>query len=354
MIGGAPTPAIVGLTQAPGLRVDGLDSVRAFAALSVALAHVVGPGMPDLLSRLPVDIGGLADLSQYTFTGHPAVIVFFVVSGFCIHYPFTTRPVPVTAFWAARWVRIMIPALVSLLFATSLRIPGFNFVEGYILWSLVCELVYYTVYPLLSLLSRRVSWLVQFAIAFVVSYLLVGVLGSDQYGNAHIYGPYLNWLIGLPSWLAGCVLAEQVTQGRYVGDGHPIGLWRVAIVSTASSLYWLTLNTRVGYYLTLNAFSLLVVFWLGAEISSARRKGPSAVFEWIGKCSFSIYLFHIIAFTLIGEVLHPRWTGPQRLMVFPVVLVFCYLAYRMFEEPSHEYARTLFQKLRKSRLALSW
>ena len=59
----------------------GLDTVRAFAALSVMFAHILGPRLPDMLHGLGVS-QDLANLSRYIFTGLPAVIVFFVVSVF--------------------------------------------------------------------------------------------------------------------------------------------------------------------------------------------------------------------------------------------------------------------------------
>lgn len=341
------------LVSAQAMRVDGLDTVRAFAALSVMLAHILGPGMPDLLGMVRVVPGELVDLSKYAFTGYPAVVAFFVVSGFCIHYPYINRPLPISAFWAARWVRILIPALVAMALARVLSIIGFNFWDGYILWSLICELFYYSLYPVFILLSGRIGWSMQLFIAVGVSYSVPVILGSDEYGNAHVYGPFLNWLVALPSWLAGCVLAERVVRGRYPGEGHNVSTFRLCVALTASGLYWLTMNSSVGYYLTMNAFAILVVYWLGAEISSARNRGASGLLEGIGKFSFSIYLFHIIAFALVSRILHPDWTGLQRLVAIPFILAFSYLAYRLFEKPSHAYARRLFARLRERQMVFT-
>jgi peptidoglycan/LPS O-acetylase OafA/YrhL len=239
---------------------------------------------------------------------------------------------------------VVIPSLIAVAFARQLKLYAYNFVDGFILWSLVCELFYYTLYPLFVLIRQRIGWHVQFCIAMIVSYTLVILLGSDEYGNAHIYGPFLNWLVALPSWLAGCILAETVSNGRFPGQRQSIIAWRLGVALTASCLYWLTLNSSLGYYLTMNAFSILVIFWLGAEISQANRVG-SGILERVGKWSFSIYLFHIIAFTLIGKILHVEWTGPKRLLAIPLILLFCYFAYRLIEKPSHRYARYIFKKL---------
>ena len=327
-------------------RIYGVDSIRAFAALSVLLAHILGPVLPDLFGSIHLSLRESAGFSKYIFTGHPAVIVFFVVSGFCIHYPYVNGTLPILPFWAARFTRIMIPAVVAIGCAKLVGgLSSYNFVDGYILWSIVCELFYYSLYPVFIMISRFVSWRLQFYIAFAISCILVIALGSDQYGSAHIYGPYLNWLVALPSWLAGCVLAERVFTEQHGAIGNSINLWRISIALTASTLYWLTLNTSVGYFLTMNAFSLLVYFWLSAEVLAARN-GCASFFEWVGKWSYSLYLFHMIIFTQLSFMFRLDWWG-ERLLSIPVVLVFSYLAYLVIEKPSHKIARILFAKLRQ-------
>lgn len=326
-------------------RIHGVDSVRAFAALSVMLAHVLGPVMSNLLKNIPMSFGRATDIGSYLFTGHPAVIAFFVVSGFCIHYPYVNGTLPVLPFLTARFTRIMIPVVIAIVFAKLVRLSNYNFWDGYILWSIVCELFYYTLYPVFIMISRFVSWRFQFYVSFVMSCMLVIVLGSDQYGNAHIYGPFLNWLVALPSWLAGCVLAERVVAGQCPADGSSVDLWRVSIALTATTLNWLTLHTSVGYNLTLNAFSLLVFFWLGAEISAARR-GRVSFFERAGKWSYSIYLYHMIIFTALVRIFRlESWGG--RLLAIPVILLLSYAAYYVVERPSHKFARALFAGLRQ-------
>ena len=299
---------------------------------------------------------GLSNLSRYIFTGHPAVIVFFVVSGFCIHYPYTRRHLPVVAFTVARWTRIMIPALTALLFAKLVHIGGFNFIDGFILWSIVCELWYYSLYPFFLLLSRKVSFEVQFAVAFLVSLALVLHLGSDQYGSAHIFGPWLNWLVALPSWLLGCVLANRISgevAPKQYGRRNII-FWRVAVAMVASCLYWLTLNTPIGYYLTMNVFALLVYFWIYAEINSPKK--ATSIFERVGKWSYSIYLFHIVWLTFISSLFIRAdflQTPNHPWITIPIVLWLCYQVYKYVEKPSHELARKLFGSYRNQFLLMT-
>lgn len=336
------------IATAKQVHLLGLDTVRAFAALSVMLAHILGPRLPDMMSGLGAN-QGLSVLSKYVFTGLPAVIVFFVVSGFCIHFPYTRRSLPVVAFSVARWTRIMIPAVAALLCARVFHISGFNFIDGYILWSIVCELWYYSLYPFFLFISRKVSFEAQFALAFLVSIVLVSYLGSDKYGNMHIYGLGLNWLVALPSWLLGCVLANRIS-----GEATPkqygrraIIFWRVAVAMVASCLYWLTLNTPVGYYLTMNTFALQVYFWIYAEINSP--KNATSIFERVGKWSYSIYLFHIVWLTFISNLFFRAGflqTPNNPWITIPIILWLCYQVYKYVEKPSHGLSRKLFGSYR--------
>lgn len=332
--------SIVGDAPARQQHILGLDTVRAFAALSVMLAHILGPKLPGMLQGLGLT-QEIADFSRFAFTGLPAVIVFFVVSGFCIHYPYTRRALPVVAFTLARWTRIMPPALVAMLLAYMLHVEKYNFIDGFILWSIVCELWYYSLYPFFLLLSRRVSFNMQFLVALLISLTLAASLGSDQYGNAHIYGPGLNWLVALPSWLLGCVLANrlanEVAPEKY--SMRSIILWRASVAIVASVLYWLTMNTPVGYYLTMNLFAILVFFWIRAEIGAPKE--PNSLFERIGKWSYSIYLFHIVFLALVSRFVRSPFIS------IPIILCLCYLAYRIVEKPSHNYARQLFKDYRE-------
>jgi peptidoglycan/LPS O-acetylase OafA/YrhL len=304
-------------------RVEGSDRVRALAALSVMLAHLVGPSMGAYM---------------YVFTGAPAVMAFFVVSGFCIHYPYVARPLPVGAFLSSRWTRIMIPSLIAMAGAQALGIREYNFVDGYILWSIVCELAYYTIYPLLLLVRKRVGWLTLYVGSLGLAYVVAISFGSDKYGNITVYGPQLNWLVMLPSWLLGCILAEQLTNTRPTTSKSKLWLSRVAVAAIASLTYWATLNTEIGFYLTMNPFALLVFWWLRQEIAA----GGEGWLGWVGRRSYSIYLVHIVAATLIQKFSFSYSFPPLAFAAFAFVLSLGF--YEAVERPSHRLARRMFQR----------
>jgi len=306
-------------------RIQGLDTVRALAALSVMFAHLAGPFMPGF--------------SKYLFTGMPAVVAFFVVSGFCIHYPYRELPVPVRAFWIARAVRILVPSVSAMALAAAAGVKEYDFVNGYILWSIVCELFYYACYPLLLVLARMLGWRALWAVSFVISYVIVCSIKSDQFGNVHNYGWWLNWIVLLPTWLIGCLLADEIRTDKALGG---VWAWRAATGCTASFLYWSTFNF-IGFNFTMNAFALLVVFWVRSEISAA-KENPSLALEWVGRWSYSLYLVHVI----VAAFLAIRLRIENPMIVIPAALACSYAFYVAVERPAHNNARRVFKYLSMS------
>jgi len=310
-------------TETGAKRVLGLDTVRALAAFSVCVAHIAGSNIPEPL--------------RYLFTGAPAVIAFFVVSGFCIHYPYRKRAFDTAPFLAARAVRILIPSTVAMIVAKPIGMQGFNFIEGSILWSVTCEFFYYAGYPLFRKITRAIGWPILTAISFAVSYAVVLAIGSNKGGAIHIYGWYLNWIVMLPAWLIGATLADQFSITRRF---PLVWLWRGVVAVTAAVLYWATDNTKAGFYLTLNPFAFLIAAWILAEISAARAK-PIALLEWAGKWSYSLYLVHTIVSYASVVYLHKT----SLLFHFPAIFAVTIAFYLLVEKPSHQLAKRVFKTL---------
>lgn len=313
-------------------RVFGVDRIRAFAALSVMLAHTTGPYLPEIF--------------RYVFTGIPAVFVFFVISGFCIHYPYANSPLPVVAFYVSRLLRILPVALIAIALAKSSGHPdlaGFSLKGGYILWSVVCELWYYLLYPVFYFLSRYVSWRTQWLVSFLIYAVSIYLRPGDQWGNLHYaYGWYNLWIVGLPSWLAGCVLAQELSLfKRIVGPVPRRWLWRLLMALAASLSCWLSYNTPFKYYYTMNVFALLTLCWMAVEIIAARGELTPSVWDWFGTWSYSIYVFHEVCRAYLQMAGISHWS------ILIMILVGCYLASLAVEFPSHKIARMAFKRLNK-------
>lgn len=314
--------------------INGLDAIRCICALAVLVAHLgqfpLCAGI-DLSNPIASKINGLYNS---TVSGPAAVIVFFVISGLCIHYPFRHgKRIRLTNFYLRRYIRTGIPLI------TALAISPWNSMD-YVLWSLICEEIYYSLYPTLMLIKKRIGWAPFLSTAFCLSAIVITT--NPIAGNYAAYGNGLNWLLGLPCWLLGCKLAEDVDDclKKSPPSIQSIYQWRLIVWLISCVCLVLRWRTPIGYPWTLNFFAILVYFWFTKELPYLKYHSPSRLLEWAGRWSYSMYLMHFS----IGSALHYlalpnfgyiiNWT-----ITTGLTLCGCYLFYVLIERPSHQFAR---------------
>jgi peptidoglycan/LPS O-acetylase OafA/YrhL len=222
-----------------------------------------------------------------------------------------------------------------------------------ILWSLFAELVYYTIYPALLTLRRRLgSWWPVFAASFVAALAVAAT--NPSAGNYPSYGLYLNWLLGLPCWLLGCILGEQFRRGSIVPrllTVRHIWLWRAAILSVASACSFARFHTPIGYPWTLNFFALFAAIWLYIEIVRFAKARPPALLEWAGSWSYSLYLFHPIGMALYRRFVGGKFDGlAEWCLYMSFILASSYVFAVLFEFTSHRLARAVASAMQRKRL----
>ena len=327
--------------------VSGLDSIRGLCAIWVVFSHL--GFVPELATLFePQSVGGkvLRGLLGNLFSGTPAVMVFFVVSGFCIHYPHCDgRTAPGLAFLVRRIVRIGMPfgAAFFLLRWTVPNSDGLALVQ----WSLIAELVYYLLYPLFFRLRKLAGWNAWVGLAVCIA---VGIIASQPTARfMWNFGSELTWAVGLPHWLLGCSLAETVRSGSEakVSIGK-IWTLRLAVWAAASAASVLQFHLALGYPWTMLAFTPLAVVWVSREIQWQAVHPPLRLLAWLGAWSYSIYLLHLSAPDLLRSLGVSvasdrgtlRWVG-----CVMGALAICYLFYLAAERPSHQLARWVGRRL---------
>jgi peptidoglycan/LPS O-acetylase OafA/YrhL len=331
-----------------GTRVhfQGLDSLRFFAALWVVMGHGAVPPLTEGHDASNPVAWALNGFWTAAISGPAAVIVFFVISGFCIHLPYEQgKTFRLGEFLARRWLRIMIPMVAALWLFRNLPwvTPSMDLLDGIPAWSLVCEMIYYGLYPVLYWLSSRVSFKRQFQVAFVLAFVFACTKPLSNV-NYPAWGYSLDWVIGLPCWLLGVLLAQKVSVG---GDrtnrplASHIWLLRITAVGIGAVTHNLALQQVLGQHMTLNFFALFCFVWVGKEITFYRAdRQPWALFEWAGSWSYSLYLVHCIAFVVYHQLPVPNlghlanW-GLRMIWVLCFALAFYYLV----ERPAHRLAR---------------
>jgi len=326
-------------------RVRGLDSLRFVCAMWVVFVHCGFFPLLDHVDKTKFAGKLFAGLYNNAFNASAAVIVFFVISGFCINFPYAKgRPLHPKSYFTRRYIRIITPMMVAILLARPLNIK-LTLLSDSILWSLLAEEIYYVIYPLLLLTSRRIGWTKILVFAFVFS---VGViLTNPGAGDYPSYGPQLNWLLGLPCWLLGCLLAQRVSSAP-ASSVAPASIWgwRMAAWGLSSFCSFLRFHSPVKHPWTLNLFAIFVYFWLARETAYYKQHKAPSVLEHAGKWSYSIYLLHLhgqAIFVLLAFA--PFAAGMNWMINIAFVLLVSYTFYLIVERPSHLFARRIAHKL---------
>ena len=342
-------------------RVAGLDTIRFVCALWVLFGHLgfvpfpftvdtfagstwlgsderVGSDGSTWVGYLGYFGNLIAGAYRNAVSAQAAVIVFFVISGFCIHYPFRNgASIPLKSYYSRRYARVLIPMVATIALGHPLGIR-LDLLTHSILWSLVCEEIYYLLYPGLLRLRRAVGMKALALAAFLLA-LLVIVVRNPRAGHYPSFGVELNWVVGLPCWLFGCVLAEA--DWGAAPSRRQIWLLRAGVWIASSSCSVLQ-SHGLGYPWTLNVFAVFAAYWLAREIAYARNNLPSPLLERAGKWSYSIYLVHHHAAAVQARFEVPALSPvPHFVLTTSFALGFSYAFFRLVEKPSHEFARRI-------------
>lgn len=316
-------------------RLEFLDGLRTLAALWVLLGHIrlfaVG------WDGLPGVSGWLLDVPLYM---HLGVVVFLVLSGFCLMQPAAQAPLP--RFFAARAARILPPyfgalALILLLNAwlplvawgrhpagltdtlppqvwwTNLLLlqdvfPQYNIINGPF-WSVACEWHLYFIFPVLALVLRR--WGVAALVGGAGLLALALTWGSDAHGPFAFFGEAL-YLPQPPYFLF--LLACGMAAAAAARKAWP--LWPLALVLGAAFV-WLQWEYPIRDFATMQARARMdsvidpVAGALAATlIAMLARQSPR---HWVRRCleqrwlvstarySYSLYLIHIPLLAILHQ-----------------------------------------------------
>lgn len=359
----------------------GVNSIRFLMALWVVLSHY-GP-LPFLKAE---DAHGLHKmlnaLAAILINGPAAVIVFFLVSGLCIHFPHRreTAVRDIRSYYTRRLVRIFLPLLVA---APLNILAGYHRGDGSskaiqlgvdllngILWSVIAEVVYYLLYPLLLRLKGQFGWKTLIAVSYAIAYSLMFCIDRSSNKNYPAFGLHLswfsgpgltsdvlngifglNWAVGLPCWLLGCLIAQEADTLPAVSNLQ-IWLWRLGLIASSSLTNILRFHTHphlpghlsTAFPETLNLFAIMVFFWLRAELAYYKDKSrkPIALLEAAGAFSYSLYMMHFAAGYVWEELVHiGSGKAVANIAWFFMVgfaLLTAYIFYLLVEKPSHQLA----------------
>lgn len=310
-----------------------LDTIRFLAALWVAVSH-------GMLPLEPFVDGGLIRLAlsvvQDSFDGVAAVIVFFVVSGLCIHSPYSGKlSVPLGPFFVRRYLRVGLP-LVVILFISSVIGSQVAARLDAVTWGVYAEIFYYSIYPLLFSARKRWGWGPQIALSSLVT------IAISFWFLRRTHLPALGWWVwlwGLPIWISGCVLADWFRSGRFPALPFPLWAWRVVVLGASASAVWLAFHApvKIGYQFSMIAFAPLAFGWLVRELTADRPE--IWLLERFGTASYSLYLLHPVALGMLDQFASPLSPAGNLVARVAAVAAATGIFYFVVEAPSHRLAR---------------
>ncbi|EMI53114.1 acyltransferase family protein [Rhodopirellula sallentina] len=325
-------------------RLAGLDSIRFVCAIVVVIGHF---GMPFEISlpAIPLIERALNGIIGCLFNGPAAVVIFFVLSGLCIHFPQTRREsLHTKPFYTKRFIRIGIPCFLALLFYWLLQIklpaPKFG-----VFWSIICESIYYALYPAILLFAKRWGWASTVISGFCISSFIT-IANVDLITENADYTAFglWTWAIGLPCWLLGCWLAENTRRFPALTTLQ-ISFLRALVFLVSVVLRVVKFHVEsplASNCITLNIFAFFAVFWIGCEVNYYANRKPFHFLEWGGTWSYSLYIIHPLIPTLVATTIAiSAQNSLYRVGVFLVAFVTSYLFFLLVELPSHHLAKWL-------------
>lgn len=357
-----------------------VDVLRGLSALAVAFFHVrvhlwVGyraiqenPSAYSAFDRLVA----LATL-PVTQMGY-AVMLFFVLSGFCIHWAQARSDAPALELgsYARRRLGRIVPAYVvtvllcflieaavarlggpaptsagvgwaSLFLVQTYFCAGEQLISNPSLWSIPIELELYAVYPLALWLAAGRGFERPLALSAFVSAaaaVLYAVLPTERAWLVVATFPKY-WVI----WMSGAWLAERTRKGQLPPFRALHGLAAGALLTLALLAERWQMPSPYRHFVW-GAVSFLVLWYFLARpawfaLLPATLLRP---FVTLGAISYSLYLLHFPLFYLLGTVYVKSFGAkPANYLVsalfVALAVAVAWVFHRLVEAPSHRWAR---------------
>ena len=354
--------------------------MRGFAMLDVFIYHCYGEVFPFDQDHLPLLVKSLVfPLAR----GGNAVLIFFVISGFCIHLSHErSARKDWGTFCIRRFFRIYPPYLVALLIfsfvppwrfvSNDLDLGGAQLVTHLFLvhnlwdrtmyginasfWSIAVEVQIYALYPVLVWLAwrlgwRRALWVTAVPEMGIRTYMAVHDMISSK--------PSADWIPVFPfsywfSWAIAAAAAEAYLKGHTPPFAR-VPLWVFPVLLVTTGMY----PPLQAFGFPLVALSMVcVINWLIARVEN--RPLSSLPWWWrhlrfAGIVSYSAYLIHQpLVGTTVGLLERTRLSAHPVLILLLTfaswipVLALSWCFYRLLELPGIEMGKRIL-KARESK-----
>jgi peptidoglycan/LPS O-acetylase OafA/YrhL len=346
-----------------------LDGIRGIAILLVLACHLlyVNPNASQHLLFLFGIFGA----------GTFGVTIFFALSGFLISLPFWKdkargAPTELRRYALRRFWKIAPPLALSLLILTPVYIHFFGdrdlflktalqWLCGYafifpvsgrlnpVMWSLIVEVHFYILLPLVFLTLRKASYRTTLII-LSLAFLMVPILARqifEAYGNGFSLHPLIQ--VSFPSKLDAFSVGILIA-GLHARNALPAIITRLAplgFVGIAIAMVWTShigltpgtpkVLTEINNLIILASSGLLLAF-IGNPAAAGKWFLDNRLLRWFGMVSYEWYLFHQAAFFFTWALLgnadgDPKIYAARILIPALGSLILAAVTYRFFSLP---------------------
>ena len=358
------------------IRTVGADILRGVAILMVIIFHAFGqtygyslPWAGWLRDFQSPQTTTLVWFYPVTF-GWAGVSLFFVLSGFCIHYSYLrSQQFDISNFFWRRFWRIYPAYFAALLFFVALAyaaMPSVPFTSQFVwhalfihnatpttffginasFWSIATEMQLYLLYPALLLLRRHFGIEGALVITLLVGLLwrsiAVGVWGlPDEVINPAFTAPFMTWF----DWTLGAFVADRFVRGERAFRHPRRPLFFLVPIFVGSTLF----KPMIIFGFSLAAGTAAVILDAALWVRW-RRSLMIIVLTFIGTISYSLYLWHQPIMTKVPHSIARILGLPGAWCAFFVaLLVGSYFSYRFFEHGGIRLGTFLWAILSKRR-----
>jgi peptidoglycan/LPS O-acetylase OafA/YrhL len=267
-------------------RIRYIDGLRAVAVLAVVSFHAANYRDKDLVQLLP----------RVVMQGHHGVELFFVLSGFCLSYPMLTKiyqhgrvSFDIAAYAAKRVTRIIplfylaigVFAVIGAQKASApdiirqaLFIDSGTHLLNSSFWSLPVEFRWYFAFPLVLLLWVRSKR--------TFASLIAGLFVLQQTRAASTD------IVALPAFMLGIVAADLAVQNPKYAK-YALALFLAVSIGAFGHASLLDRGQEASALWEIAVFLLVVA---GGATPWLTRALSLGVMVFLGRASYSIYLFH--------------------------------------------------------------
>lgn len=364
-------------------RLEELDSLRGLAAITVLFSHFTLVYNDFFLIR--DNTGFMYYLYKYTpihmiWSGHEAVMLFFVLSGFVLMLPFMkNRKFSYPKYLIKRIIRIYIPTIFSVLvtyvivvfFTRNIQVSESEWINSLwnisvnhanllehlflfsdfnpslnpVLWSLVHEMRISIFFPLIAFFVLKYDWKKVLFAGICLS--IIGVIGEKIFSFSLIPTNYFITFHYIFMFIVGSLLANNHKKiSNYVSNMNQYK--KIILLLIAIFLYtfrWLFSSIEIIHNKFSNEWATTfgVCIFIIMAISSSRisKLLKIGALNYLGKISFSFYLYHLIVLLIFMKSLSNLPIPIILILTFIVTLVISSVSYYMIEKPSIMLGRQL-------------